>query len=135
MNPTQKSKKTSQGDIQMKFNEDRDIGIKITKYDSMSKCISIIRNYRPDSIGIIKSEIESNDFIFVCDFTDTPSLKKMLKCFDELSKNGCTLIIQDEDEIISREMLLNTLQMHKEIHEETLAAIEAEVEDDDDIEL
>jgi hypothetical protein len=116
----------------MKFNEERDIGIKITQYESLSKCISIIRNYRNESMGVIKSEIESNDFVFVCDFTDTPNLKIMLKCHDKLAKLGCSLTIQEQRRMIPREILLNLLQMHKEIHEETLAAIDAEVGDDED---
>lgn len=119
----------------MKFNEERDIGIKITQYESLSKCISIIRNYRSESMGVIKSEIESNDFIFVCDFTDTPNLKLMLKCHDELTQLGCTLSIQEQGRMIPREIILNLLQMHKEIHEETLAAIDAEVGNDDDEEI
>ncbi len=116
----------------MKFNEERDLGIKITQYDSLSKCISTIRNYRSESMGVIKSEIESNDFIFVCDFTDTPSLKQMLKCYDELTDIGCVLTIQEQMRMISREILINLLQMHQEIHEETQAAIDAEVGDEKD---
>ena len=116
----------------MKFNEERDLGIKITQYDSLSKCISIIRNYRSESMGVIKSEIESNDFIFVCYFTDTPSLKQMLKCYDELTDIGCVLTIQEQTRMIPREILINLLQMHKEIQEETQAAIDAEVGDDED---
>ena len=111
----------------MKFNEERDLGIKITQYESLPKCISIIRNYRSDSMGLIKSEIESNDYIFVCDFADTLNIKQLLKCSDDLTEIGCTLQIQDGDEVISREIILNILQSHKEIHEETLAAIDAEV--------
>lgn len=134
-NNTKKAKilKTTQGDIHMKFNEERDIGIKITQYESLSKCINTIRKHRNESIGVIKSEIESTDFIFVCDFTDTPSLNQMLKCYDDLTKIGCTLTIQEQTRMISREILTNLLQMHKEIHEETLAVIEAEVDDDDEI--
>lgn len=116
----------------MKFNEERDIGIKITQYESLSKCISILRTYRNESMGVIKSEIESNDFIFVCDFTDTPSLKQMLKCYDELTGIGCVLTIQEQMRMIPREILINLLQMHKEINEEALAAIDAEVGDDED---
>ena len=116
----------------MNFNEERDLGIKITQYDSLSKCISIIRNYRSESMGVIKSEIESNDFVFVCDFTDTPSLKRMLKCYDELTDIGCVLTIQEQMGMIPRKILINLLQMHKEIQEETQAVIDAEVGDDED---
>lgn len=116
----------------MKFNEERDIGIKITQYKSIPKCINIIRNYRNDSMGIIKSEIESNDFIFVCDFTDTHNILNLLNCLDDLTKIGCSLLIQDGNEIISREIILNILQSHKEIEEETLAAIDFEIGNDND---
>lgn len=91
-----------------------------------------IRNYRSESMGVIKSEIESNDFVFVCDFTDTPSLKRMLKCYDELTDIGCVLTIQEQTRMIPREILINLLQMHKEIQEETQAAIDAEIGDDED---
>ena len=98
------------------------------QYGALSKCISIIRNYRNDSMGVIRSEIESNDFIFVCDFTDTPGIKRLLKCHDDLAKVGCTLSIQDGDEVVSREIILNILKMHEEIDEETIAEIDAEID-------
>lgn len=83
------------------------LGIRIIEYKSMSKCISIIRNYRSDSMAIIKSEIKSHYFIFVFDFTNTPNLQRMLKCYNELTRIGCTLTIQEKKEIIPRQILIN----------------------------
>ena len=113
------------------FNIKRDIGIKIVQYNSLSKCIRIVRKYRDASMGDIKSEIESNDFVYTCDFTDTLGLNNLISCHDELCKEGAVITIQEQDRIISRDILQNLSQMHKEIHEETLAEIDAEVGDDE----
>ena len=77
----------------------------------------------------IKEEIESKDFVFVSDFTDTPMLKRLLECHDELSANNCKLVIHEQERIISRDILLNLLQMHKEIEEEVRRQIDAEADD------
>ncbi|SEP68284.1 hypothetical protein SAMN02910289_00334 [Lachnospiraceae bacterium RM5] len=113
----------------IKFNIKRDIGIKISQYNSLAKCINIIRKYREASINDIKSEIESHEFIFTCDFTDTIGLNNLITCYDELSKEGAILTIQEQDRVITRDVLQNLSQMHKELHEETLSEIDNEVDD------
>ena len=109
------------------FNMKRDIGLIITEYESLSKCISIIRKYRNASMADIKNEIESQHFIYTCDFTDTTSLHHLIACHDELCDAGATLIIQEQNRPITRDILGNLSQMHKEIHEENLVLIDAEL--------
>jgi len=113
------------------FNSKRDIGIKITQYKSLPKCINIIRKYRDASIGKIKTEIESNEFIYACDFTDTTGLNSLIACHDELYNEGAVLTIQEQDRLITREILQNLSQMHKDIHEDTLAEIDEEIGEDE----
>ncbi len=116
------------------FNINRSIGIAITEYNSLSKCISIIRKYRNCSMAEIKSEIDSKDFVFVCDYTDTEELNKLIECHDELANEGCLLIIQEQDRPITRTILQNLKEMHDAIHEETMSMIDMEVgEDNNDL--
>ncbi len=113
----------------IEFNPTRDIGLKISSYSSLSKCISIIRKYRNVSISSVKQEIEAHDFIFVCDFTDTANLIKLIACHDDLINAESSVTIQEQNRLITREVLLNLLQMHKDLYEETIASLDAEVEE------
>ncbi len=108
------------------------LGIKITHYDSLSKCISILRKYRHDSMSDIKNSIESNDFVYACDYLDDEGLVELIKCYDELSEAGCKIDIYDLGRIGSRELLCNLHESHEITHQQTLAAIEAEIAAEDE---
>ena len=103
------------------------IGIKITQYDSLSKCISILRKYRHDSMNEIKNSIESNDFVFACDYADDEGLVELIRCYDELLEAGCKVDIYDLGRIGSRELLCNLHESHVITHQQTLESIDAEV--------
>ncbi|MBR2751700.1 MAG: hypothetical protein IKD90_11285 [Clostridiales bacterium] len=105
------------------------IGIKITHFTSLSKTIGILRKYRNDSMSTIKSDIESSDFVFACDYTDDEGLVKLINCYDELVACGCNVVIYDLGRIGSRELLCNLHESHEITHMETLAEIDAELND------
>lgn len=107
------------------------IGIKITEYNSLPNCISILRKYRNDSIGDIKKDVESNSFVFACEYTDDEGLIQLINCYDELVAIECKVIIYDLGRIGSRELLCNLHESHELTHEETLAAIDSETGDEE----
>ena len=109
------------------------LGLKIVKYDSLSACIIILRKYRNDSMSDIKKDIETNDFIFACDYIDDDELLEMIKCYDELVDAGCSVEIYDLGRIGSRELLCNLHESHVQIAKEVEEEIDAEVGDDEDI--
>ena len=103
------------------------IGIKITHFTSLSKSIGILRKYRNDSMSVIKKDIESNDFVFACDYTDDEGLVKLINCYDELVASGCNVIIYDLGRIGSRELLCNLHESHTITHMEMVAEMDAEL--------
>lgn len=107
------------------------IGIKITQCESLSKCIGVLRKYRTDSMSDIKRDIEACDFVFACEYTDDDGLVKLIKCYDELISKGCNVEIYDLGRIGSRELLCNLHESHIITHEETLAAIEDEIDNEE----
>ncbi len=106
------------------------LGLKIAKYNSIAKCISIIKKYRKDPISEIKTAIETNDFVLACDYIDDKGLMEMINCYDELISNNCMVEIYDLGRIGSREMLCNLHESHLITQIETFASVEAELDDE-----
>ncbi len=103
------------------------IGIKIQTTTSMAKCISIIRKYNPVSMGEIKSAIELREYVLTSSTIDSPGIRKIRKCYDELEKAGIDAEIYERDELISREIISNLIQSHRQTEKEVRAQVDAEV--------
>ena len=108
------------------------IGLKIVKYDSIATCISIIRKYKNVSMNEIKSDIESNNFAYTCSYTSDSGVRKLRKCYDELTKKGIEVEIHAHDQLADRQLLSNLLTMYKEIEDETWAQMDAEARAEED---
>ena len=103
------------------------IGLKIKQPTSLAKCISILRKYNPVPMSEIKNHIDSNDYVLSYRYTDDSGIRKIRKCFDELSKNGITAEIYEHDSLTTREFISNLLNTYIEIEDETQTQIDAEV--------
>ena len=104
-----------------------EIGLKIKSVSSMAKCISIIRKYNPVSMSEIRGAIDNSNFIFSASVLNDSGIKKIRKCYDELVKVGCTVEIYENDEIISRDLISNLIDSHKQIEQEVQEQIDAEI--------
>lgn len=101
--------------------------LKIKKYSSMAKCISILRKYNPVSMAEIKTAIESDEYVLSYEYTSDSGLRKIRRCYDELSKNGIVAEIYEHDCLTTREFISNLLHTYREIEYETQEQIDAEV--------
>ena len=104
------------------------IGLVIRSTKSTAKCISIIRKYNPISMADIKKAIETEQFVFDCAYTNDSGVRKVRRCYDELTKAGTIVEIYADSFPSTREFISNLLGSYSEIAEETQAIIDAEVE-------
>ena len=111
----------------MDYFTDYKIGLVLKSYDSVAKCISIIRKYTPASIAEIKSAIDTGDFVFCCEYTSDSGVRKVRRCYDELVKTGATVEIYEDGRLTTREFISNLLNSYHEIEKETQDQIDAEV--------
>jgi translation elongation factor EF-Ts len=109
-----------------------EIGIKITNTASMAKCVQILRKYTSASMSEIISTIKSNNYVLTCKYTSDSGIRKIRKCYDQLTKAGITAEIYEHDELTTREFISNLIDTYREIEEETQAMIDAEVGDEED---
>ena len=107
------------------------IGLVIKSTNSAAKSISIIRKYNPISMADIKKAIETEQFVFDCEYTDDSGIRKVRKCYDELVKIGTSVEIYADSFLSSRDFLSNLLGSYHEIAEETQAIIDKEVAAED----
>ena len=107
--------------------EPGNISIKIKSTSSMAKTISIIRKYNPISMADIKSAIESKKYVYECSALDTPGIRSIRKCYDELTKAGNVAEIYERDRLISRELISNLINSHLQTEREVRAQVDAEV--------
>ena len=109
------------------------IYIKVTSYSSISKPISIIRKYNKAPIGEIRSAIDQGRNVLEYSYLSHSGIRKIAKCYDELLKSGVTCEIYDEfDELISRDILSNLINFHKETEREVLEQLDAEIASEED---
>ena len=101
--------------------------LKIKEYTSIAKCISILRKYNSAPMSEIKKAIESNDYVLSYRYTSDSGLRKIRKCYDELSKSGIIAEIYEHDLITTREFISNLLKTYREIEHETQQMIDDEV--------
>ena len=111
----------------MDYFTDYRIGLVLKSYDSVAKCISIIRKHTPASIAEIKSAIDTGDFVFCCEYTSDSGVRKVRRCYDELVKTGATVEIYEDGRLTTREFISNLLSSYHEIEKETQDQIDAEV--------
>ena len=104
------------------------IGLVIKSTNSVAKCIAIIRKYNPISMAEIKKAMDTEQFVFDCEYSDDIGVRKVRKCYDELVKSGATVEIYADSFPSSREFISNLLGSYRKIAEETQAMIDAEVE-------
>ena len=116
----------------MKYENDDNIGLVIVSYDSFAKCISVIRKYNPVSISEIKKRIETKKYVLDCRYTSTSGVRKIRRCYDELTKNGVVVEIYEHGDLTSREFISNLLGMYQEIEREIDDMIDLETEQDED---
>lgn len=103
------------------------LGLKIKATSSMAKCISIVRKYNPISIAEIKNAIESKNYIYTTTVINTSGVRTLRKCYDELTKKGADVEIFERDEPVTREIISNLIESHRQTEKEVLAQIDAEV--------
>ena len=103
------------------------ISIKIKSTSSMAKAISIIRKYNPVSMSEIKTAIESGKYVLEHSVLSTSGIRATRKCYDELIKAGSEVEIYERDRLISREILSNLINSHRQTEREVRAQIDAEV--------
>ncbi|MCR4717006.1 MAG: hypothetical protein K5656_07470 [Lachnospiraceae bacterium] len=105
------------------------IGLKVISYDSIAKGISILRKYNHKSMAEIKSDIEQGKTVFEQDYFNHSGVRKVRKCYDELTAVGITCEIYDEDEeVISRELISNLIDSQRNIEKEVLAQTDEETQ-------
>ena len=54
----------------MDYPYDDRIGLIIKSYESLAKCIAVIRKYNPLAIGEIKKLIETEAYVYSCRYVD-----------------------------------------------------------------
>ncbi len=96
---------------------DDSLGIKITG-DASAKCIKIVRASLNLSMGDIKTKIQNKEYIYECDAVDDRGLAKIIKLYEELSKNGISCELYEHDRISSIDFFKNLNETYGEIGDE-----------------
>ena len=106
------------------------VSIKIPAGAPIAKCVSVIRKIEPSlSISDISSRINNNEYVLSYDYTDGIGVKKIIKCYEGLTKLGIQpTLFELDDEECSFEQLKNLNNMYDEISDEIDAEMEAEDE-------
>ena len=103
------------------------LGLKIKSTSSMAKCISTLRKYTPISMAEIKNAIVSGDYVLTSTVINHSGVRTLRKCYDELIKNGSDVEIYERDQLITRELVTNLINSHRQTDREVLAQVNAEV--------
>lgn len=100
------------------MNEDL-IGLKIEKYDSIAKCISILRKYENEPMSVLKKRILNGEYAISCEYTDDIGLKNIIKCYEELTAANMNVSIFELDgDQTTIELLYNLNETYDSISEE-----------------
>ncbi|WP_034450041.1 hypothetical protein [Butyrivibrio sp. AE2032] len=96
------------------------VGIKIPKGTPIAKCVAVIRKIEPSlSISDISSRINNDEYVLSYDYTDDSGVKKIIKCYEGLTKLGITPTLYElDDEECDIEMIKNLNDMYDEIDSE-----------------
>ena len=96
---------------------DNNIAIKIAPEASFAKCVKIIRNIESLSIGEIKARIDSGNYVLEYDYCSDSGIKKIIKCYKALSKEGISCELYEHNRITSIDFLTNLKNTYSEIDE------------------
>ena len=108
------------------------VGIKVPKDSPIPKCVSVIRKLEPSTaISEISSRIKYDEYVFSCDYVDDSGIKKIIKCYEELTRLGIVSNIYEQGRETNIQFIHNLNQTYEEIGEEIEAEIEDELENDD----
>lgn len=99
------------------------IGIKVTG-DASAQCIKIVRASTNMAIGDIRSKIQNKKYVYECDAIDDRGLRKLIKLYEELSKNGISCELYEHNRPCSIDFF-NSLK-------ETYAGISDDLDEEDD---
>ena len=96
------------------------IGIKCIQNNISPSAIMIIRKYYNNEISIseIKEKIETNNYIYVCDYIDGNEIKKILQLYNELKKENIQCELYEHDTKTTQDFLNNLIETYDEIDEE-----------------
>ena len=96
------------------------VGIKIPKGTPIAKCVTVIRKIEPAlSISDISNRINNDEYVLSYDYTDDRGVKKIIKCYEELTKLGISPILYElDDEECDIDILKNLNNMYDEIDSE-----------------
>lgn len=105
------------------------VSIKIPSGAPIAKCVSVIRKIEPSlTISDISSRINNNEYVLSYDYTDESGVKKIIKCYEGLTKVGIQPTLYElDDEECNIEQIKNLNHMYDEISDE----IDAEMEDEE----
>lgn len=105
------------------------VGIKIPKETPIAKCVTVIRKIEPAlAISEISSRINNDEYVLSYDYTDNSGVKKIIKCYEGLTKLGIHPTLYElDDEECNIVQLKNLNHMYDEISDE----IDAEMEDEE----
>ena len=93
-------------------------GIKVLS-DSNVKLIKLLKKYRPnDAFSSIKTDIDRKDFVFACNSLDSEAYDQLLKCYNELKKEGYKAYIYEDGEKQDIRLIRNWSKTMHEISDE-----------------
>jgi len=105
------------------------ICIKIEPPCVSAKCISIVRKYCQLSIADIKNTITEGQAVLIVEYTDEDGLSKIIDCYNSLTDSGISAQLYEHDRPTTISLMLNLLQMYKEISDQVDEEIEAETKE------
>ena len=96
---------------------ENNIAIKIASDAPFAKCVKIIRNIESLSIGEIKARIDSNNYVLEYDYCSDAGIKKIIKCYKALVKEGISCELYEHNRVTSIDFLSNLNNTYSEIDE------------------
>ncbi|MBR6879815.1 MAG: hypothetical protein IKN14_01885 [Clostridiales bacterium] len=106
------------------------IGLRITGYDSLAKCIAVLRKYTGDlSISELQKRIDNHENAVECSRIVEKDVRKINRCYKELVKSGAEVEIYDSGRRSSHQQLLNLIGSHIETAREVMEQMDSEAEE------
>lgn len=93
--------------------------IKVICDQPTASCIKIIRNYTGQSFAVIKDTIKQGDMFLISEMTDTATLEKIIKLYEELTEIGTQCEVYELGQKSSIDIFRNRLNRDHEIEQET----------------
>ena len=85
------------------------IGLKISPKEMTAKALFVIRKYDNIALSELKKKVKDNEYILCYSYTDRFGLKKIIQCYEELSKIGVDAQLFELDDIATTINELKTL--------------------------